>query len=272
MEDDPRPIDAIRRHFEVERELAARLLHTNRSERTRIFRTLYDELFARVPDHPRLLRRETEESSARAVAARMRLLTPFLTGVSTFLEFAPGDCRLAYEVCRHAKKVYGVDISDQSGSAAGRPYNFDLIVYDGYNLDIADQSVDLVFSYQFLEHLHPDDVDAHFALVYRILKPGGAYIFSTPHRFSGPHDVSRLFSDTPQGFHFREWTFFELGRVVTRLGFGAWHTYRFGKPRLSSPCNLATVTAEHVIDLLPRRMQRVLSARMFNSVTMICRK
>lgn len=270
--EDPRSLEQLRRHFEVERELAQRLLHSNRAERTQLFGRLYQELFERVPDHPRLVRRETEESTRRAVASRMALLKDKLAGVSTFLEFAPGDCRLAFEVCKHVKKVYAVDISDQSGSGAAPPANFELIVYDGYALNVPDNSIDMVFSYQFLEHLHPDDVELHFRLIHRILRPGGMYIFSTPHRFSGPHDVSVFFSDTPQGFHFQEWTHFEIRDLVRKLGYSSWHNYRWGKPRESALWNLATFGAERLINLFPRKIQKGISARAFNSVIMICRK
>jgi SAM-dependent methyltransferase len=272
MDADPRPLERIRVHYEVEKELAGRLLRSTRQERTRLFRTLYDELFARVPDHPRLIRRETPEASRHAVESRMNLLRPHLDGVRTFVEFAPGDCRLAFEMCHHAENVVGVDISDQCGSIAGVPANFALRIYDGYNLDMPDQSVDMVFSYQFIEHLHPDDVEPHFALVKRLLRPGGAYIFSTPHRFSGPHDVSAYFSDVPEGFHFKEWTFSEMAQLVTRIGFGGWHSYRFGRVRQSWLMNGLTLAAEAVAGALPRHLQKRASSRLFQSVTMLVRR
>ena len=64
---DSRSPDRIRHHYEVERELAARLRASNREERTVLFQTLYDELFRRVPDHPRLTRRESPEELRRKV-------------------------------------------------------------------------------------------------------------------------------------------------------------------------------------------------------------
>jgi hypothetical protein len=59
-----------------------------------------------------MTRRETAESSAAAVEARMKLLRPFLKDVNTFMEVAPGDCRLAYKVCDKVDKVIAIDISD----------------------------------------------------------------------------------------------------------------------------------------------------------------
>lgn len=271
MPDDSRTIEQLRRHFEVEKELADRLRRSTREQRTALFKSLYGELFARVPDHPRLTRRETPESTHRAVAARMALLQDQLAGVKTFLEFAPGDCRLAFEVCRHVENVIGVDISDQSGTTAAPP-NFKLFVYDGYNLNLPPASVDLIFSYQFLEHLHPDNVTPHFQIVHRLLKPGGAYIFSTPHRFSGPHDISRFFSDEPQGFHFKEWTYSEMCELVKSLGFSQAFTYRFGPLRENGLWNAATLAVETLVGRLPRALRRRVSARVFQNVAMLARK
>ena len=199
----------------------------------------------------------------------MALLRGQLTGVKSFLEFAPGDCRLAFEVCRHVDKVFAVDISDQSGEVKETPRNFELIVYDGYHLAVPDQTIDLVFSYQFIEHLHPDDVALHFQTVKRILKPGGAYVFSTPHRFSGPHDVSAHFSDTPQGFHMKEWTYREMGELLRSVGFSTWYAYRFDQLRTSGAVNRLNLAAEAVLGAFPIKLRRALSARLFQGVTML---
>lgn len=268
MKKDPRTLEQIRRHYEVEKELAARLLRSTREQRPNLFREMYGELFAKVPDHPRLVRRDQAASSEQAVASQMTLLRGQLAGVQRFLEFAPGDCRLAFEVCRHVDQVCAVDISDQSGEVKATPCNFELIVYDGYQLAVPDHSIDLVFSYQFIEHLHPDDVALHFQMVKRVLKPGGAYVFSTPHRFSGPHDISAHFSDTPQGFHLKEWTYGEMGALLHSVGFTAWHAYRSGRPRTSPVINRLNLRAEAMLGALPIKLRRVLSARLFQGVTM----
>ncbi|MFT4549594.1 MAG: hypothetical protein ACI9UA_004739, partial [Pseudoalteromonas tetraodonis] len=155
---DQRSQERLRYHYEVEKELGDRMRDSTREERTELFSKLYDELFERVPDHPRLVRRETPEESRRGVEARMAILRDHIGADTTFLEFAPGDCRLAYEVCGKVKHVLGVDISDQRAAADATPDNFELVVYDGYHLEVEPGSVDVAFSYQFLEHLHPDDV------------------------------------------------------------------------------------------------------------------
>ena len=263
---DPRSPDRIRHHFEVERELASRLRASTREERTALFGELYTELFERVPDHPRLTRRETPEDSARNVANQMRLVRPHLGSEVTFLEIAPGDCRLAFAAAEHCERTIGVDISDQRAEDDPGPANFELVVYDGYTLDLPEASVDVAFSYQFLEHLHPDDVDPHFEMIHRLLKPGGRYVLDTPHRYSGPHDVSRFFGDELQCFHFQEWTYREMRRLLRRHGFDRSYLHRGGACRESAFLNHAHDLCEAATGLLPRALRRKVAGRLFQSV------
>ncbi|MDI1310838.1 class I SAM-dependent methyltransferase [Prosthecobacter sp.] len=263
--------ERLRHHFEVERELAHQMRQSTQKERTELFKTLYTQLFERVPDHPRLTRRETPESSRRKVESQMRLLRPFLRKDSVFLEFAPGDCRLAAAVAKEVHSVVGVDISDQRSGGEQFPDNLELIVYDGYNLAVADASVDVVFSYQFLEHLHPEDVDAHFAMAHRLLKPGGVYVFDTPHRYSGPHDISRHFGNELVCFHFQEWTSSDMRHLLKKHGFSHSSVYRFGKPVFSRFLNRVNDLIELAVGWLPAPLRQKISRRLFPSVTMFAR-
>lgn len=273
MAADPRTLERQRHHFEVERELAGRLRQSNREQRTELFKELYNELFDRVPDHPRLTRRDSPEDSRRKVDGQLRLLRPFFHADATLLEIAPGDCRLGIAAAKECQQVIGVDISDQRADDQVTPENFQLVVYDGYHLDkIADNTADIAFSYQFLEHLHPDDVDPHFALVHRILKPGGVYVFDTPHRFSGPHDISRVFGDELQCFHFQEWTYRGMRRLLTRHGFCHSGFFRRGKVYRNPLAVSLHECMETAVGVLPATPRRKISSRAFSSVTMVAAK
>lgn len=267
-----RTFEQLRNHYEVERELAERLLNSSRDERKILFSSLYEELFERVPDHPRLTRRDTPERNASAVDARLRLLLPHLSGDMQFLEFAPGDCRLAYEICPLVQRVTAVDISDQRSLVDEPPGNFDLMLYDGYTLDVPDSSIDIVFSYQFLEHLHPEDVDVHLENVVRVLKEGGVYIFDTPHRFSGPHDISGAFGNKLECLHFQEWTYREMFKLVCRHGFSRCYAYAGGRVRRGRLLNFLKLGAELLVGMLPSRLTKFCSARLFQGVTIMAVK
>lgn len=271
-EEDQRSPESLRHQYEVEKDLHQRLMESTRENRPELFGKLYGELFERVKDHPRMTRRETAEDSRQAVEARMKLLRPYLKGGETFMEVAPGDCRLAYKVCEQVKKVIAIDISDQSGDKNEVPDNFELVIYDGYELGLPENSVDIAFSYQFLEHIHPEDHEYHMETVYRVLKPGGLYIFDTPHLYSGPHDASRGFTYIHEGMHLKEWTYREMSALVKKTGFTEWYTYRFGVPRESGLFNFGTLLVEGLFGILPLPLRQKLSQRVFKGVTMLARK
>jgi len=267
-----RTVEQLRNHYLVEKSLADQVRASSREERVSLFGRLYDELFARVPDHPRLHRRESPEESRRSVQARMSILRHCLRPETVFMEVAPGDCRLAYEVARQVRQVYAADISDQRAPDAPVMENFKLVVFDGFHLDLPPASVDVAFSYQFLEHLHPEDVPVHLDLVARVLKPGGLYVLDTPHSFSGPHDISRYFSHTAEGFHMHEWTYREIAELGRQHGFDRTSVYRLGR-RWDTPLALmATVAAEGVLGLLPTTLRWRLSQRVFGGVTACLRR
>jgi SAM-dependent methyltransferase len=244
-------------HYRVEKEIADRLKRADREGRKKIYAAMYAELFARVPDHPRLSGVSDPHSLAAHNRKKLALIDRFVNPETVFVEFAPGDCTFAYLVCGRARAVIGVDISDQSAKAIAVPDNFAFHVYDGFHLDLADGCADVVFSDQFIEHLHPDDADLHFQLVFKLLKPGGSYIFRTPHAFHGPFDVSAYFSDVPEGFHLKEWTYAELRARFRALAFSSW---RGGLKRRGRYHDLPVglfAGYEKIIDRLPHRARRI---------------
>jgi SAM-dependent methyltransferase len=213
----------LRNHYEVEKALAVRLKNTeSRQERQRLYSCMYGELFARVPDHPRLKVRDNPEATRFLNASRLKLIRQFIHSNATFVEFGAGDCRFVLSMSERVRFAYGVDIADQMGDSRHRADNFKLIVYNGFELDIPKDSVDIVFSDQLIEHLHPDDTEFHFRLVKSILRQGGVYVFRTPHRFRGPQDISRYFVEVAEGFHLKEWTYSEIAEVLDNVGFSGW--------------------------------------------------
>ncbi len=267
----PRSPEALRHHYEVERELAARLRASTRAERTSLFGLLYGELFERVPDHPRHTRKGSEAARRRGVQAQMRLLQGTLQPGQVLVEFAPGDGWLSNAAAATASEVYSIDISDQRDLSTPPLANVHHRVYDGYHVDLPDACADVVFSYQFLEHLHPDDVAPHFEVVNRLLKPGGCYVFDTPHRYTGPHDISRFFTDQLDCFHFQEWTHREMRRLLRLHGFGAAHVFRMGQPQ-QGLFNVLVDGLEWLLQPLPHRLRRRLCGRLFPSVSMVAVK
>jgi SAM-dependent methyltransferase len=233
---------------------------------------MYDELFDKVPDHPRLTRRADPERAAAINGARLKLLERFLHQPATVAEFGSGDCRFAFELCRRARFVYGLDISDQRGRSDDTPENFELVIYDGYNLPLRENSVDLVLSEQLVEHLHPEDVSLHFQMARDILKGGGVYVLHTPHRFTGPHDVSKYFCDEPAGFHLKEWTYAELVSVLRESGYRSWEGFSSFRARPIRVPVACLILVESVLRVLPRFPRRLLARYLLRDIFLAARK
>src|SRR6185503_12322595 len=196
--------EQIRRHYLVEKELAAQLRAATKEDRRQLYTSLYDELFRRVPDHPQISLKH-QASSQRSLNHRLTLLRRHLHPGVTYLEIGPGDCSLAIAVAKLVRKVYAVDVSNEITREVQLPDNFELVISDGSSIPAPPGSVDVAYSDQVMEHLHPDDAMDQLRNVYESLAPGGLYICITPNRLSGPHDVSQYFEDVATGFHLKEY-------------------------------------------------------------------
>lgn len=262
-----RTLKELRNHYEVEKAIATKLKQATREERKLIYQTMYDELFRKVPDHPRLQRRSNQQVTKLANQGKLKLLEKFVDRTTTLLEFAPGDCQFATLMCDHVKSVYGIDISDQRESTQASPTNFHLIVYDGYNLQLPENSIDVVFSDQLIEHFHPEDTELHFQLVQKILKPQGLYVFRTPHKFTGPHDISGYFVDEAEGFHLKEWTYSELRQLLKKLNYSQWHGYWYAESKglLVRLPFLYFVMVENLLRFFPKKIRKKLTKYLFTS-------
>lgn len=248
--------DRVRAHYLAERAIADRIRAARGPEERRaIFATMYDELFAQVPDHPRLTAREANAASReRDLAWNMAQLRPYLFEGCNFLEIGAGDCALSVRVAATAATVYAVDISDQAGAAL--PANVNLVISDGRSIDVPAASVDIAFSDQLMEHLHPDDAAEQLENVHRALKPGGVYLCVTPNRFYGPSDISGCFDDEARGFHLKEYSMGELRETFARAGFGRFEAY-VGARGLYMRCAPANVEAvEKMLAPLPPKLRR----------------
>ena len=208
-------------HYEIEKGLAARLRSANREDRKR----LYDELYRRVPDHPQLTRQHMPADDHESVRHQLKMLQRFVGEDTTYLEVGPGDCALTFEVAKLVRKAIGVDVSAEITSIDQRPRNFELALSDGTSIPVPPGSVDVAYSNQLMEHLHPDDAREQLVNLSCALRPGGVYVCITPNRLTGPHDVSRGFDKVATGFHLYEYTNAELINLFHDCGFGSVAVY-----------------------------------------------
>jgi SAM-dependent methyltransferase len=252
---DPRTPDRLIAHYLLERQLAEQLREAPSEERTRVAGEVYSRLFAELPDHP----------MNHAVGERprpdrhARYLLPHLGQDVRFLEIGTGDGSLARYLAGKCKSVLAIDVTDALKPAADAPQNFRFALTPGVTIDAEDGSIDLAFSNQVMEHLHPDDAAAQLREVHRVLRSGGLYICRTPHRMLGPSDISCYFDDVATGFHLKEYTFRELTDLMKSTGFRSVR-YRIegaGRVWWAAPARIMIV-AETALSLIPKGAREAL--------------
>lgn len=209
----------IKVHYEIEKKLAQRLLNSTRQERQTLYTSVYEELLKSVPEHPHLKIKSSPEESTRRATKALRHIKPFLKKENIFLEIGAGDCALSFKVAEVVKSVIAIDVSESITKTNNQPPNFKLILSDGTSIPVPKNSIDVAYSYQLMEHLHPDDALDQLKNIYDVIAPGGVYICITPNRLNGPHDISRYFDTVATGFHLKEYTVTELEHLFRKVGF-----------------------------------------------------
>jgi len=107
-----------------------------------------------------------------------------------------------------ARECVGLDVSVDAVTAAARRYpRSRFAACDATRLALREASVDVIVSLETLEHLH--EPEAFVTQCARALRPGGAFVVSTPNR-----PVYRWLGENP--FHVREFTRGELLALLAR--------------------------------------------------------
>jgi SAM-dependent methyltransferase len=203
--------DEIRRHYEFEKVLSNRLRQAPPEERKHLYTSLYDELFQ---NFPYIITEQKDNSQYQE-----NLVGRFLSKDKTFLEVGPGEGRLLRRAAPRVKKAYALDVSNEITKKIESDSGIKVIISDGSNIPLEDESIDIIYSNQLMEHIHPDDAMVQLKNIFRVLAKGGLYVCITPSRFSGPHDISRQFDDVATGFHLKEYTVRELRDLFFKVGF-----------------------------------------------------
>jgi SAM-dependent methyltransferase len=246
----------LREHELIERELADRLRSAAPAERRALYPLVYDELYRRVPDHP--MNRPAQHDRTGGIEQDLAFLRRFLRPTSVFMEIGAGDCALSCRVAARVRRVVAIDVSEEIMRQAQPPANVELVLSDGCSIPVAEGSVDVAFSDQLMEHLHPDDAAEQLRNIYRSLAPGGVYVCITPNRLYGPRDISIYFDDVATGLHLREYTAGELGSLFRSAGFSGVRFYAGARGWfVSAPSSLVLAAEGALAALSPGARRRV---------------
>lgn len=265
MKNETRTLEQLQEHYAIERDLADRLRAAPRDERLKMYGLVYDELFRRVPLHPQLTRKADPATYEWAIARQVRIIEPFLPKGGTFLEVGAGDCALSAAVARTAGTTYAVDVSESIMARLDLPENVTRLTSDGTSIPVPPASVDVAYSNQVMEHLHPDDAHEQLQNIYAALVPGGSYICITPNSLTGPHDISKYFDERATGFHLREYTFGELRRIFEVAGFRTVSALVGGRGRYARVPRHVVEGVERVLERFPVSRRRAIADRLFVS-------
>lgn len=119
------------------------------------------------------------------------LETELLIPNGSILDFSPSRC-----LYRKLKKLKTINYksTDLSGDFIA-DHQFDIT-----NLEIADNSLDLIICYHILEHIN-DDVKAMEEL-FRVMKPGGKALIQTPYKDGDIYEDNSIVSNEERLTHF----------------------------------------------------------------------
>lgn len=99
------------------------------------------------------------------------------------LDAATGDGYGAFILSSHAKKITGIDISNESINYAKNNYynnNLDYLQSSIEKLPFEDSTFDVIISFETIEHVDINIQNKFFAEIKRVLRDNGILIISTP--------------------------------------------------------------------------------------------
>lgn len=258
--------------YQVEVEQADKLRKASASERKRLYSNVYGEYFRKLPFHPQFTVKQNENLKQNRVAYQLRQILPFIKGRKRFMEIGAGDCSVSIAASNYCTEIYALEVSNEIADNSGLPANVKLLFFDGFDIPLDSNSIDVAYSNQLMEHIHPDDIEEQLRGVFRVLRRGGVYVCITPNRISGPHDISRFFTDKPVGFHLREYSASELCNIFHQTGFTKVITYTIIKGyKVELPFFLVKIIEQIAETLPPKQRNFFLNFRLigiiFNAVT-----
>ena len=101
----------------------------------------------------------------------------------SILEVGCGIGNIVHELAEQGYDIIGRDISREAIAYGRKKYpDIKIEVQPAEELKFEDKSFDIVLSFDLFEHVV--QIDRHISEVFRVLRPGGFYMFQTPNKYS----------------------------------------------------------------------------------------
>lgn len=130
----------------------------------------------------------------------------------TVIDIASGEGYGTYLLSKYSKKAIGFDINKKTVDYANMKYKRDNLSYkigSITKIPIADKSVDIVVSFETIEHIN--EHDNALKEIRRILKENGILIMSSPEKINYNYELKEK-----NKFHIKELTFNEYKKLISK--------------------------------------------------------
>lgn len=275
-------------HWELEKRLRDELLESTPENRWDVFERCYSKLYSDLDWLNQLGKTDAPRDTPEVIYGHWKHVvgSPPLR----IYEVGSGKGQLIEYLAKSGFECKATEITRERGNKWVSPHpNLTWGVSDGIHLDQFEPAgcYDVVISNQVVEHMHPDDLLDHFKAVAAILSSQGRYIFSTPHAYTGPSDVSAVFQrDQPMGMHLKEYNYSELGSLLSQAGFqqvdaplrfpkkvrkwsGEWLNPRSSRLYMTYLCNAEKTIARLPTQSARRKAAKALKLLLFASNIMV---
>lgn len=209
-----------RKQYEIENKWSSLIKKTDDLEKKKLYLEKgYKELRKFYFDHKII----SIDSDLGANEFDNMLILDLIGNNKTVMEIGFGMGNTIKFLAPFQKEIIGIESHDFALEKIKKRFydfrNVELRVGNLLDLDFESHYFDAVYAIQVMEHLIPEEALSYLKKIHRILKEKGVIVFITCNRSTGPHDISKYFSNVAEGFHLKEYTYQELTEMLKKAGF-----------------------------------------------------
>jgi len=219
---------AKKNHYAKEKKYAQEIMATTKGEaRNQIIAQAYDEINDLVNNY--------QVNGIRGhYKSTFNLIASLASKNDQILDYGCGGGELVAQLNNYGYKAQGFDVASDTVETAKIKTGLNDKFITG-DLNKITNQYDLIVMDNVIEHIAPDEIKDILNKLKNILKNNGQLLIITPHRFSGPHDISGHFlklGAKARGLHLKEFDLKGLVREVKECNYNSVSGYLVN-PRLT---------------------------------------